>query len=149
MELLSGGVQLIVVEGRFASNSLRGWMREHLLLQIQFSGQKSHFLLGDRERVLHEVLRILIPHCVSPLALNGGVIFGEVALGIRFERLASKLLIHLLEPLDNVGGAGRPQGLVFDVAVNVGGRHVGVVVSAHVHFQGHMLVLFHKIHHFV
>ena len=107
--MLSGGVQLIVVEGRFASNSLCGRMREHLPLQVEFSGQKLHFLLRHRVRVLHEVLRILIPHCVCPLALNGRVVFGEVALAIGFQRLAAKLLIHLLEPLDHVGGAGRPE----------------------------------------
>ena len=100
---------MIVVEGRFASNSLRGRMWEHLLFQVQLSGQESHFSLGHYERVLHEVLRVLIPHCIGPLALNGGVIFGEVALRIGFEWLASKLLIHLLEPLDDICGAGRPQ----------------------------------------
>ena len=80
---------------------------------------------------LHEVLRILIPQSIRPLALHWLLLDSQVLTAIVLQRSSSELFTHLIKPIEDFVGSLIPKRLVFDIAVDVSTWHVGVSVALH------------------
>ena len=111
------------------------------LLRLDFLGLLLlHNCIGNLSLSLDNVLRVLRPHVIPPDALNrllGTYDFstimkeGFTAHGVlEFDELLKDLVILKVS-----------QRLVFDVAIDIGGRHVWVMATLQIDLELHILVL--------
>ena len=95
----------------------------------------SDFGGGDVNLGLHQVLRVLIPHSLVPLSLNGLFRLCQVLNSIVFHWPSAKFLIHLFEPCKNFLASFVAQSLILNIAVDVRAGHVRVEVSLNGDFE--------------
>ena len=122
---------ILVLEGILFANNCCVPVRSDLLLHDWAHRQSLDGHRGNLDLGLHQVLWELVPHSVMPLTLNGLLVNSEVFSAIVLDGALAKLFANLVEPKEHLVTGHILEGLLLDVAVNVGARHVGVVVATH------------------
>ncbi len=73
------------------------------------------------------------PRLVRPLPLNRLLVSDHLVVVV-FQGQSAEFLVNFEEPLENLLLVHIFKGLIFDVAIDVGRRHIWVVVASHGHF---------------
>ena len=73
-------------------------MRPNILLFNWSQRLIFHNCLWDVNLGLHQMLWVLVPHGLVPLALNGRTLLGQVLAAFVLKRSLSKLSVHFSEP---------------------------------------------------
>ena len=90
------------------------------------------------------MFRILAPHVIVPLSLNGLLIADHLDT-IVLKSLATMCIVELDELIHHLIVFHVSQRLVFHVAIDVSRRHVRVVTTLHEYFYLQMFILVDKV----